>query len=105
MMLKSCEQLALMALNNDNNKEAYKALMQERAEQLAVLSDEAKDLVARLPEAQKATAAASLAQFSSGAQTALDLDSVFYMSALLYPDNHKAGEPDNMETLIQSLES
>jgi hypothetical protein len=41
--------------------------------------------------------------FSKNAQTALRLDSVFYMSALLYPGDHQKGEPDNLEKLIASL--
>lgn len=102
-MLKSCEQLALMALNFDNNKQAYQALMQERAEQIAALRDEAAPLLESLPQEKRNTAEEALDRFSTGAENALRLESVFYMSALLYPDDHKQGEPDNMECLISQL--
>ena len=34
----------------------------------------------------------------------LDIGSVFYMSALLYPDDHKPGEPNALESWLAELE-
>lgn len=38
-----------------------------------------------------------LARFTASAENALALDSVFYMSALLFPDEYRDGEPNDLE--------
>ena len=44
-----------------------------------------------------------LRAFSASANNALRLGSLFYMSALLYPEDHKPGQPDDMQVFIASL--
>lgn len=78
--------------------------MREKAQLLAALSEEAKPLLAPLPGEARFNLALALERFSSSARTALKLDSVFYMSALLYPDDHKKGEPDNFLLFIERVE-
>ena len=102
---KEYERKAYAALYNENNEAAYRTLMVERAELIAALDEEAADLVAALPEDKREAVAESLRRFAKGASNALRLESVFYMSALLYPDEHSQGEPDNLELLIARLES
>lgn len=78
--------------------------MREKAKLLAALSEGAKPLLAPLPGEPRFNLALALERFSSSARTALKLDSVFYMSALLYPDDHKKGEPDNLLLFIERVE-
>lgn len=78
----------------------YRAQMRAKAELLAGLADAA--VKAGYADSK---ALAQLRQFSASAATALDLGSVFYMSALLYPDEHKAGKPDNLQKLIATLKN
>lgn len=78
--------------------------MREKAELLAALSEGAKPLLAPLPGEPRFNLALALERFSGSARTALKLDSVFYMSALLYPDDHKKGEPDNLLLFIERVE-
>lgn len=78
--------------------------MREKAELLAALSEEAKPLLAPLPGEPRFNLALALERFSGSARNALQLDSVFYMSALLYPDDHKKGEPDNLLLFIERVE-
>lgn len=42
--------------------------------------------------------------FSASANNALRLDSLFYMSALLYPEDHKPGQSDDLQVFIASLD-
>ena len=44
-----------------------------------------------------------LEQFSMSASTALRIGSVFFMTALLYPEDHKPGEPNDLDAYIEKL--
>lgn len=101
--VRECEQKAVAALHDGNDESAYRELMKEKARLLASLAGDAAPLVDALSGREKERARESLDAFSQNARTALRLDSVFYMSALLYPDDHQKGEPDNLEKFIASL--
>ncbi len=98
------EKAAEIALNNDKNKTAYHRYMVEKAELLSKMFLSArpfyKDASPEIAEIINTT----LTGFSQNAMQALKLNSVFYMSALLYPDEHKAGEPNNLEKLVIKIE-
>jgi hypothetical protein len=81
----------------------YRALMRRKAEFLAGLADKSAPLLAGLPDSRRAEIGRTLRGFAASARTALDLDSVFYMSALLYPEDHTPGQPNDLERLIRSL--
>lgn len=101
--IKECERKADVALHNDNNESAYRDLMKQKAALLSTIAGDAAAFVGVLSGQEKERVRENLSSFSQNAQTALHLDSVFYMSALLYPDDHRKGEPDNLEKLIISL--
>lgn len=103
--IKNREADALACLYDEKDEIAYRQLMMERAEFIATLDVETRELVQALPESIRDDIAATVRRFAEGARNALRIDSVFYMSALLYPDEHKKGEPDNMDLLIRFLES
>ncbi|MDR1659179.1 MAG: hypothetical protein LBR94_02410 [Desulfovibrio sp.] len=84
--------------------QGYIVDMRAKAELLAKLDEDAKPLLAPLPGELRFKLALALDRFASGARTALRLNSVFYMSALLYPDEHKEGMPDNLMAFIGRLE-
>ena len=83
--------------------EGYTAKMRAKAESVAALAKDAAPVLAGLPEAVREPILRGLMRFSQSAATGLQLGSVFYMSALLYPDDHKPGEPDNLAFFIDSL--
>lgn len=85
------------ALAESGDAAGYRALMREKAELLAGLSAEGRKHLDALPSPLRERAGARLRNFSASAGNALSLDSVFYMSALLYPDEHVPGEPNNLE--------
>lgn len=92
---------AVLALG-DNEK--YRDLMRRKAGVLSGLASSAEEVTADLPPAVRREVVDKLTNFSQNAQNSLDLDSTFYMSALLYPDDHKPGEPNNLEKLLSFVE-
>lgn len=81
------------------NAEAYREVMRQKAELLEALFKNATPRAEGLPPEQREAALKQLKRFSAAARHALSLGSVFYMSALLYRDDHKDGEPNNLEVL------
>lgn len=100
--IMASEKLALDCLDA-GDKAGYSDFMHEKARKLRDLHVQAKKHLAELPENERYKIEDRLSAFSSGAATSLALDSLFYMSALLYRDDHKEGEPDNLEILIAEL--
>ncbi|MDR2605457.1 MAG: hypothetical protein LBC55_08970 [Desulfovibrio sp.] len=99
------EREARSALYADKDTGRHRALMEQRAQTLIDLESKAADLLDALPDAERRKTRSALRAFADGARTALDLGSVFYMSALLYRDNHKEGEPDKLQALVDDLET
>ena len=83
--------------------EGYSEKMRAKAEAVAALAKDAAPVLAALPEAVREPILRGLMRFSQSAAMGLKLGSVFYMSALLYPDDHKPGEPDNLALFIEDL--
>ena len=80
--------------------------MKEKATLLAGMDREAVELVAGVEDAVLRDAVThALHRFSNSARNSLRIGSVFYMSALLYPDDHKPGEPDNLRLFIDGVRS
>ncbi len=97
--VRRLEAEAQTALYERHDEAAYRALMREKAELTAHLDEDAVPF-STCPESVRK----SLARFAAGARNALRIGSVFYMSALLYPDDHQPGDPNNLERLIAELE-
>ena len=99
----ACESKAHSALYDNDNEVEYRELMIAKASLLASIAEDAAPLANALPAPDKVRVRETLVSFSANARNALSLDSVFYMSALLYPDDHKDGDLNNLEKLIASL--
>ena len=82
----------------------HNELMRRKAELLASMAEDAKPLLEPLPGETRFNYALALEGFSASARMSLRLNSVFYMSALLYPDDHKPGQPDNLILCIEHME-
>jgi hypothetical protein len=100
----SLESQAALALEGQQDEAGYRKLMLQKAELLAGLAAQSAPAVEALPPARREMVAATLGSFSKNAATAIKLGSVFYMSALLYPDDHQPGQPNNLEFFIRSLD-
>ena len=102
--IKKLESEALDFLNQGNTQ-GHLERMQQKAQLLAGLSTNAKPYLQALPENLRQEAGARLGEFSENAAKSLEIGSVFFMSALLYPDEHKPGEPNNLELFIKELKT
>lgn len=100
--IMDCEKKAYGLMKKDDIA-GYKAAMKQKATQLAELYQEAAPKLAGLAGDKAKIADQTLRNFSGNAATALQLGSIFYMSALLYKDEHGKDEPDNLQLLINQL--
>lgn len=82
---------------------AFQIKMEEKAEILAALGEKAWKLTDKIEGKLGDEITQKLEQFSMSASTALRIGSVFFMSALLYPEDHAQGEPNDLETFIEGL--
>lgn len=101
--LHSLETEAGRVLQEDKDTAKYKALMCQKAMFLQALPEEARPLVSTLTPEVAQSVIERLERFSQNASRALGLDSVFYMYALLYPDNHQKGEPNDLDRLANEM--
>ena len=101
--VRSIENKALAALE-DGNSQAYREAMRHKAQVLAALPVDAADCLAALPPDKRELVMKRLLRFAGGASNALSLDSVFYMSALLYPEDYREGQPNDLEAFIASID-
>ena len=100
--IRSIEAKAEAALQAQNST-TFRDLMEDKASILAELADNAGPLGQALAPEESVMAMNAIKQFSSAAEAALGLGSHFYMFALLYPDNHVKGTPNNLDLLIERL--
>ncbi|MEZ7195996.1 hypothetical protein [Pseudodesulfovibrio karagichevae] len=87
----------------EGGQKAFQACLEKKAKLLAGLAENAWVIVERLPEDAADGVAGRLEQFSMSASTALRLGSVFFMTALLYPEDHKPGDPNDLDAYIEEL--
>ena len=93
-----------LALLDAGDTPGHNELMRRKAELLASMAEDAKPLLEPFPGEARFNYALALEAFSASARMSLRLNSVFYMSALLYPDEHKPGQPDNLTLCIDRME-
>ncbi|HAS90674.1 MAG TPA: hypothetical protein DCS48_15460 [Desulfovibrio sp.] len=91
--VREIEALGRKALYGDNDDDVYRELMRRKAMKLSGLAKEAESLT----KSVKAEVAERIERFSLSASQSLEIGSVFFMSALLYPDDYKEGEPNDLE--------
>lgn len=103
MEVRALEEAAHAALHTKNDPQAYRRGMVEKAEILAGLADLASKPLAALPPATARPLRERLERFSKSADTALDLGSVFFMSALLYPEDHQPGDKNDLERFLDEV--
>ena len=96
------EREAREVLQRDYSEESYRAIMRQKATLLASLHKLAAPSIAKLPQTEQTNIIDErLMRFSQSASNALNLNSVFYMSALLFPEDHEEGAPNDLEQFIE----
>lgn len=91
------------ALIDTEGQRAFQIKLEEKAEILAALGENAWKLTEKVEGEVGTEIARTLEQFSMSASAALRIGSVFFMTALLYPENHKPGGPNDLEAFIEIL--
>lgn len=97
--IRALEKRAHAAIQMAGDQSEYEAIMREKARLLAELHD---DVVA-VDSSVDAATENRLAVFSESAANSLRIGSVFYMSALLFPEDHQPGTPNDLEVFIETL--
>ena len=100
--VRRIEGQALRELERQNTW-GYRDGMRRKAELLASLPKASIALVSGLHEEATQAIQEGLWRFARSAGNALSLNSVFYMSALLYPENYREGEANDLEVFLEEL--
>lgn len=91
-------------LHDQNDPDGYRQAMSAKAELLAALPAAALPHLDDLPMEMRPMVEHRLDMLASSAKRSLEIGSVFFMSALLYPEDHQAGEPNDLERWLHDLE-
>jgi len=88
----------------EGDKPEYTEKMREKARLLQLLPETLAPITEDLPDTVREPVEDRLERFSESAANALRLDSVFFMWALLYPEDYREGEPNDLERFASDLE-
>ncbi|WP_316900056.1 hypothetical protein [Pseudodesulfovibrio indicus] len=91
------------AMLASSGQDAFRAKLEEKAKLLAGLAENSWELVERVEGDLGDEIAQRMERFSMSASTALRIGSVFFMTALLYPEDYKPGDPNDLEAYIGEL--
>ncbi|MBQ7739478.1 MAG: hypothetical protein IJT59_07485 [Desulfovibrionaceae bacterium] len=100
--IKEAEDTAKSFLQK-GDQEGYKEHLINRAKLLERMPLDARAVIDPLPEDLKMPVERALQRFASSASMGLKLGSTFYLSALLYRDDHGVDEPDNLAYLLDEM--
>jgi len=101
--IRALEAEALDALHNKGDQETHRFKMMEKCELLAELPEHAEPYL-KGDDPLSERLRSGLKDFARRGNMALDLESIFFMSALLYPDDYQDGEPNDLERFILKFE-
>lgn len=103
--IRDLEKTALAALHGAGDTAAHRAGLTEKCVVLTGLPEEVEALLPD-PATPDATAFADgLEDFARRAAMALSLESVFFMGALLYPEEYQDGDPNDLERFLDRFEA
>lgn len=105
--IRELEASASRALHEAGDTATHRAELTQKCLVLEALSEDVADLLADGPDSPSGDVAAFVAgleDFSKRAAMALSLESIFFMGALLYPDDYHDGEPNDLERFLDWFE-
>lgn len=102
--IRRLEAAAAKALHDEGDTVAHRDLMLEKCDLLADMPESVEELLEDAgPDAQRLLR--GLEGFARRANQALDLESIFYMSALLYPEEYTDGDPNDLERFLATFQA
>ncbi len=96
--LRHIEDAARHCIEEHADQSGYEKFMCRKALLLALLIEQGQKFIQEFPEVME-----EIRRFSANAERALSLGSVFFMSALLYPEDHSPGQDNDLEILLKSI--
>jgi hypothetical protein len=99
--VRDIEKRAHDALHDRGDETGYRKLMREKCQILMDLPQAGQALLAGAKGAVCDDLRAELASFAARAGKAVQIGSVFYMAALLYPDDYKDGDQNDLEEAVR----
>jgi len=102
--IRDIEKRASATLHDQGDETGYRQLMREKCDILMGLPQAGQDILAGATGAAFDDLRTELASFAARAGQAVKIGSVFYMAALLYPDDYKAGDPNDVEEAVARFE-
>jgi len=101
--IRTLEVEAETALHHAKDTPRYHECMRRKAQILADLAQNAAPFLQDVPGPRRQAIQGRLEAMSQSAQRSLDIGSIFYMSALLYPEDHTPGTPNDLEKWVAEL--
>ncbi|MCF8029651.1 MAG: hypothetical protein K9K39_02010 [Desulfohalobiaceae bacterium] len=102
-IIRDLEAEAKRKLQEEQDQEAYNRLLREKARTIHSLLYEVQEALEGLPEEEQDQLESALENMGIRASQALEVDSPFFMSMLLYPDDYTEGEENELEKLISNF--
>ncbi|MCF8085456.1 MAG: hypothetical protein K9J48_01060 [Desulfohalobiaceae bacterium] len=99
-IIRDLEAEAKRKLRQEQDQDAYNRLLRDKARTIHSLLYEVQDDLEGLPEEVQDELESALENMGIRASQALEVDSPFFMSMLLYPDDYTEGEENELEQLI-----
>ena len=101
--IREIEKKANSVLYDNKDEDSYREFMRSKALNLSSLAGKGKALVDLLNEEDKNIIADRLGAFSGSASRSLEVGSIFFMSALLYPEGYKYGDLNDLESFAAEV--
>lgn len=101
--IRRIEHEAREALFIRNDPETHRQKLQDKTRLLMELSDLVEPFWEGMTKDVRAEFETGLNSFAMRAEQAWELSSIFYMSALLYPEDYTEGDPNDLEMFIDRL--
>lgn len=103
LTIRKLEKEAHDTLYINKDKSAYSQKLKEKANLLVELPDIIGRMADNIPTSHQSLLIDQLGGMSFSAEKSLELDSIFYMAALLYPENYQDGDKNDLENLLEQL--
>ena len=103
VQIRALEAEAELLLHEQNDPEGSEANMRRKAELLGELPDTLESALDGLDEDVRERVERAADGFSRRGMMALEQGSVFWMRNLLYPEDYKDGEPNDLERFTAGL--